>query len=1068
MIRLVKLALEKPYTFIVMSIMIALLGGLAATKMAVDIFPEIRIPVIAVVWTYNGMQPEDMAGRVVYAYERNLSTNVTDIEHIESSSLPGFGIIKVYFQPNVDIRVATAQVTSYSQTVIKQMPPGITPPLILNYNAATVPVIQIALTSKYLAEKAVFDLAQNFIRPQLANVPGSSTTSPFGGKVRQIQIDLNIAALQSKNLSPKDVITALNNGNLIIPTGTEKIGNYEYSIKLNNSIDDIKNFAELPIKLVNGTVIQLRDVAQVRDGAPPQTNLVRLDGGKGVLMTILKSGAISTLTIVDGIKTLIPRLKETLPESLKIQLIGDQSVFVKASIVGVIREGLIAAALTSLMILLFLGSWRSTLIIAMSIPLSVMSAIILLYATGETLNIMTLGGLALAVGMLVDDATVTIENFNTHLEMGKDIRTAIIDGASQIINAAFVAVVCISIVFVPMFFLEGVPKYLFIPMAKAVIFSMFASFVMSQTFVPTIANYILGADHQHHGDVMHHEIKMPPAVGFKNRLIIFTMWLGSIQKKFEIHFERARKAYSGILEKLIQNQKRFVIIFMAIVLGSWLLVFTLGRDFFPEVDGGQIKLHVRLPVGTRLEETAVQFNQIETEIRKRIPEDQIESIVDNIGLNVSPLNNAYNNSGTIGPQDGDIYISLAEGHDATSKFVEELRSELPKQFPLATFSFLPADIVSQILNFGAPAPIDVIIKGRDRIENQRYASVLLDKMKKIPGIVDVRIQQASNYPQINVDVDRVQAAKLGVTQSSVTGDMVSALAGSSQINPIFWLNPENGVSYPVSVQTPQSEIRGISQLINIPVGGFDAKSGSSILGAIANLHRTTTQAVVNHDGIQPSFDIFATTQGRDLGGVAADINRIIDEEKPNRPKGTTVELRGQVATMNSAFTSLGFGIIASVILIYFILVVNFQSWLVPFVIITALPAAIAGIVWMLFLTFTNLSVPALTGVIMCMGVATANSILVVSYAKERFEMHKDPVKAALEAGYSRFRPVIMTASAMIIGMLPMALGLGEGGEQNAPLGRAVIGGLTFATVATLIFVPIVYSLVNQSRKKISS
>ena len=1064
MIRLVKLALEKPYTFIVMSMMIALIGVLAATKMAVDIFPEIRIPVIAVVWSYNGMQPEDMAGRVVYAYERNLSTNVSDIEHIESQSLPGFGIIKVYFQPNVDIRLATAQITSYSQTVLKQMPPGITPPLILNYNAATVPVIQVALSSKFLAEQAIFDLAQNFIRPQLANVPGSATTSPFGGKVRQIQIDLNITALQSKNLSPQDVINALTTGNLIIPTGTQKIGKYEYNIKLNDSIDNFANFAELPIKLVNGTVIQLRDVAQVRDGSPPQTNIVRLDGGKGALMTILKSGAMSTLTIVDGIKDLIPRLKETLPESLNIQLIGDQSIFVKASIVGVVREGLIAAALTSLMILLFLGSWRSTVIIAMSIPLSVLSAIILLYASGETLNIMTLGGLALAVGMLVDDATVTIENFNTHLEMGKNVRTAIIDGASQIINPAFIALLCICIVFVPMFFLEGVPKYLFIPMAKAVIFSMAASFVMSQTFVPTVAQYILGADHQHHEEVLHHAVIAPPPVGLRNRLTIVKITLINFQKQFEERFEIFRKSYMGLLSKLIGNQKQFILIFMSIVMTSWLLVFALGRDFFPAVDGGQIKLHVRVPIGTRLEETALQFNLIEAEIKKVIPADEIESIVDNIGLNISPLNNAYNNSGTIGPQDGDIYISLAEGHGATANYVDQLRTILPKQFPSATFSFLPADIVSQILNFGAPAPIDVVIRGRNRKDNQQYANRLLDEIKKIPGIVDARIQQASNYPQINVDVDRVQAARLGVNESGITSDMVTALSGSAQVNPIFWLNSETGVSYPVSVQTPQTSIRGLSELINIPVGGFDPKNGT-ILGALANLHRSNAQAVVTHDNIQPSFDIYATTQGRDLGGVAADINRVISKADANKPKGTRVELRGQVATMNSSFTSLGFGIIASVILIYFLLVINFQSWLVPFVIITALPAAISGIIWILFITFTNLSVPALTGVIMCMGVATANSILVVSYAKERFEAHQDPVKAALEAGYSRFRPVIMTASAMIIGIFPMALGLGEGGEQNAPLGRAVIGGLSFATVATLIFVPIVFSLVNQLRKQ---
>ncbi|MDH6524976.1 efflux RND transporter permease subunit [Polynucleobacter sphagniphilus] len=1060
MIRLVKLALEKPYTFMVMAIFIALMGIFSALRSPIDIFPEIRIPVISVVWSYTGMQPEDMAGRVVYAYERALSSTVNDIEHIESQSLPGYGIVKIFFQPSVDIRLATAQVTSISQTVLKQMPPGITPPLILNYNAATVPIVQLALSSLALSEQRIFDFGQNFIRPALASVAGSAVPSPYGGKTRQIQIDLRLAALQARKLTPNDVIAALAAQNLIIPTGTQKIGEYEYSIKLNNGVTGFQEISDFPIKLASGAVIQLRDVAQVRDGSPPQTNLVRLDGGKAVLMTILKSGAVSTLDIIDGVKALVPKLKESLPPELNISITGDQSVFVKASISGVIHEGLIAAALTSLMILLFLGSWRSTVIIASSIPLAIMFAVIMLNITGETLNIMTLGGLALAVGILVDDATVTIENINWHLEQGKPIQAAILDGAAQIVGPAFVALLCICIVFVPMFFLEGVSKFLFVPMAKAVMFAMIGSFVLSRTFVPTFANFILKEIHGH-GEHASGHLKWVMDIKHPNRSVRIRGMMARFQYQFEDFFNEIRRRYFEFLKKVIQNQKKFTIIFMAAVLGSYLLIFSFGREFFPAVDGGQIKMHVRVPVGTRLEETARQFNDIEAEIRRLVPVDQIESIVDNIGLSVSGINMAYSSTGTIGPQDGDILVSLAKGHSATDEFVKELREELPKKFPSTSFAFLPADIVSQILNFGAPAPIDIIVKGTKRDENFAFTTKLLERVKKIPGIADVRIQQATNYPQINVDVDRVQAAKIGITQRDITNNMVTTLAGSGQVAPAFWLNPSNGISYPVVVQTPQIQVSSISDLLNIPVAGANATTGT-ILGGISSIRRNFADAVVTHDSIKPSFDIYADTQGRDLGAVASDINQIIEEETKNIPRGTTVELRGQVSTMNSAFIGLGLGLIGSIVLIYLILVVNFQSWLDPFVIITALPAAIAGIIWMLFLTFTNLSVPALTGVIMCMGVATANSILVVSFARERLPIDKDPIKAALEAGFSRFRPVMMTALAMVIGMAPMALGLGEGGEQNAPLGRAVVGGLIFATFATLIFVPVVFSLVHKN------
>ncbi len=1060
MIEIVKLALRKPYTFVVMAILIGILGILSAIRAPVDIFPEIKIPVISVVWSYTGLPPEDMAGRVIYAYERSLTTTVNDIEHIESQSLSGFGVVKIYFQPSVDIRVATAQVTSISQTVLKQLPPGITPPLILNYNAATVPIIQIALSSLELTEQKIFDIGQNFLRPQLASVPGSATPSPYGGKFRQIQIDLQQDSLQAKKLTPSDIITTLSSQNIIIPTGSQKIGEYEFNVKLNNGISDFNELGEFPIKVVDGDVVKLRDVAQIRDGSPPQTNIVRVDGNRAVLMTVLKSGAVSTLDIIQGVKDIIPRLKETLPESLRLDLSGDQSIFVKASINGVIHEGIIAAALTSLMILLFLGSWKSTVIIASSIPLAILFAIIMLNATGETLNVMTLGGLALAVGILVDDATVTIENISWHLEKGKEISVAIIDGAHQIVTPAFVALLCICIVFVPMFFLEGVSKFLFVPMAKSVIFAMISSFILSRTFIPTFANYIFKNAHREHQHVTAHGewVMETTHVSRSSKL---NGQLKNFQRNFEIKFNLIRHRYYNFLESVIDIPKKFMIVFMIFVLGSYALVFSLGREFFPAVDGGQIKLHVRLPVGTRLEETVLAFNSIENEIKSIIPDKQIITLIDNIGLNSNAVNITYNNSGTIGPQDGDIQISLKSGHDPSSEFVRDIRNVLNQKFPTYTFSFLPADIVSQILNFGAPAPIDVILKGPNRELNSAYADVILDKLKRIPGVVDARIQQASNYPQLNVNVDRVQALKMGITQRDVTNNMVTTLAGSSQVAPSFWLNPKNGISYPIVIQTPQISISSFSDLLNIPILSSQ-NEGQTILGGLSTITRSFSDAVVTHDSIQPSFNIFADTQGRDLGAVAGDIRTVLKESSETLPKGSRVELRGQVSTMDSAFKSLGFGLIASIVFIYLILVVNFQSWLDPLIIISALPAAIAGILWLLFLTFTSLSVPALTGIIMCMGVATANSILVVSFARERLEYTANSRKAALEAGFSRFRPVMMTALAMIIGMAPMALGLGEGGEQNAPLGRAVIGGLIFATVATLIFVPVVFSYLHRN------
>jgi multidrug efflux pump subunit AcrB len=1056
MLHLVRIALARPLTFIVMALLIALAGPLAVLRTPTDIFPDIKIPVIAVVWTYRGLPPEDMAGRVIYYYERTLSSSVNDIEHIESQSLNGIGIVKIFFQPGVDIRTATAQVTSISQTVLKQLPPGITPPTILNYNASTVPILQLALSSPQLTEQKLFDIGQNFIRPALATVQGAAIPSPYGGKVRQIQIDLDTQALQAKGLSAQDVENAIAAQNQIVPAGTAKIGSFEYNIKLNDSPEAIDALNDLPIKTVNGATIYIRDVAHVRDGYPPQQNVVRVDGRRSVLMTVLKSGSASTLSIVAAVKSMLPKITESLPPSLSVKPLSDQSLFVKAAIAGVVREGAIAAALTSLMILLFLGSWRSTVIIAISIPLAILSSIAALSAIGQTLNIMTLGGLALAVGILVDDATVTIENINWHLEQGKAVETAIMDGARQIVTPAFVSLLCICIVFVPMFFLPGVAGFLFVPMAEAVVFAMIASFVLSRTLVPTLAKFLLGgAAGRHAREIMEEHDAQAGSRTSRNPLVRF-------QHRFETGFERVRAGYRDLLALALENRRSFLIAFMAVILISFGLVPFLGRDFFPTVDSGEISLHVRAPVGTRIEETASLFDHIEQSIRQTVPPDQLGTIVDNIGLPISGINRAYSNTGGIGPQDGDILVALNKDHGPTGLYVRELRERLPRAFPGVTFAFLPADMVSQILNFGAPAPIDLQVQGPDEVADQAYADILLKRVRTIPGVADTRLQQASNYPEVKVDIDRTLAGQLGVTERDVTNTLVTTLSGSFQTAPAFWLNPRNGVSYPIVAQTPQYRVDSLSQLQNIPVTG--AQPGNmQILGGLGTIHREVSPGVVSHYAIEPAFDVYATTQGRDLGAVASDLQSLLKSTAKDLPKGATVTLRGQVTTMNSAFSGLLFGLVAAIVLIYLLIVVNFQSWLDPFVIITALPAALAGIVWMLFATHTTLSVPALTGAIMCMGVATANSILVVSFCREQLELTGDAVQAALQAGFTRFRPVLMTALAMIIGMAPMALALGEGGEQNAPLGRAVIGGLIFATVATLMFVPVVFSLVHGAK-----
>jgi multidrug efflux pump subunit AcrB len=1048
MLGIVRVALRRPYTFVVLALLLLIVGPLAALRTPTDIFPEIRIPVISVVWQYTGLPPDSMAGRVITPYQRALTTTVNDIEHIEANSYTGFGVVKIFFQPTVDINMANAQVTAISQTLLRQMPPGVNPPLILNYNASTVPILQLALSGQGLSEQTLGDLGTNVVRTRLVSVPGAAIPFPFGGKSRQVQIDLDPAALQSRGLSGQDVATALAAQNLITPVGTQKIGEFEYTIALNNAPSDLAAIAAMPVKTVNGAMVTIGDVANVRDGNPPQTNVVHVDGSRSVLLTVFKNGSASTLAIIAGIKDMVEAVKPGLPDNLEIKPIGDQSMFVSGAISGVAKEGVIAAALTSLMILLFLGSWRSTTIIAVSIPLSVLGAIATLAAFGETLNIMTLGGLALAVGILVDDATVTIENINWHLEQGKDVETAILDGANQIVTPAFVSLLCICIVFVPMFFLDGVARFLFVPMALAVMFAMTWSFILSRTLVPTMAKYLL-QPHAPHTDL--HGTEAAAGVS-RNPLVRF-------QRRFEARFERFRDGYRNVLALALVHRRGFVIGFMGFVLASFLLLPFLGRNFFPTVDGGQILMHARLQVGTRVEETANRFAEIQKAIREIIPPHDIAAVVDNVGMPISGINLAYNNTGVIGSQDGDIQVSLTPGHAPTADYVRRLREELPRRFPGVTFSFLPADIVSQILNFGAPAPIDLQVRGPNAAANFAHAEKLLRDIRRIPGVADARIQQSAASPVFHVDVDRTRSQYVGMTERDVTNSLVVNLAGSSQVAPTFWLNPQNGVQYPIVMQTPQYELDSLDALRNVPLTAAGTRT-PQLLGGIADIHRGTASAVVSQYDIQPMVQIYATPQDRDLGALAADIQKVVDAHAQALPKGTTVRLLGQVRTMNSAFSGLVFGLVGAIVLIYLLIVVNFQSWSDPFVIVSALPAALAGIVWMLFATFTTLSVPALTGAIMCMGVATANSVLVVSFARERLDALGDPIAAALDAGFVRFRPVLMTALAMIIGMAPMALGLGEGGEQNAPLGRAVVGGLVFATIATLVFVPVVFSIVH--------
>lgn len=1046
---IVKLALHRPYTFVVLSILILVMGVVAIFRTPTDIFPNINIPVVSIIWNYSGLVPEQMNRRIVTITERALTTTVDNIEHIESNSLYGVAVVKVFLQPNASVERAIAQVTAVSQTQLRQLPAGTTPPLVLAYSASSVPVLQLALSGQGLAESQLNDFGTNFIRTQIITVPGASVPYPYGGKQRQVQVDLNPDALQSKGLSALDVVNAIATQNLILPTGTAKVGGKEYSVDIPNAAPEtIADLNQIPVKTIGSTTIYIKDVAWVRDGFPPQTNIVRVNGQRSVLVTIMKAGDASTLDVISGIKSILPRIASTLPEQLKIDPLADQSIFVKGAISGVAREALIAACLTAFMILIFLGSWRSTLIIATSIPLAILSSIIVLSAIGQTINIMTLGGLALAVGILVDDATVEVENINRNRELHPDqtMDEIVLDSAMQIATPAFVATLSICIVFAPMFLLSGVARYLFLPLAEAVVFAMLASYILSRTIVPTMAKYLLR--HEHEKDS-----------GNRSRF-------ARIQHKFEEHFERLREAYSRTLERCLHHRRVFLLAFIAACLVSLaFLIPWLGQDFFPTVDAGSFKLHVRGPTGMRIENTAFLCDSIEKVIRREIPESEMGSIIDNIGLPYSGINLSYSNSAPIGPADADILVTLAPEHHPTGDYIRQLRLSLARDFPGVTFAFLPSDMVTQILNFGLPSPIDIQVIGNDLEGNRKWASQVLQKVRYIPGTADLRIQQPFDNPYLHLSVERTKAQELGFSARDIAQNLLVSLSGSFQTAPTFWLDPKTGVSYFIATQTPQYRTSTLQDLMNTPVTGTNPEAPPSVMASLVSMKRDTGMAVVSHYDIAPVIDIFGSVDGRDLGGVSRDINKVIDSVRNQLPRGSRVVTRGQVQTMRASYIGLLVGLAFAILLDYLLIVVNFQSWLDPFIMISALPAALAGIAWMLFVTHTRLSVPALMGAIMCMGVATSNSILVVSFAKERMAEGEDPLAAALQAGATRFRPVIMTALAMIIGMVPMALGMGDGGEQNAPLGRAVIGGLLFATVSTLLFVPTFFSVLHGLRRR---
>jgi multidrug efflux pump subunit AcrB len=1037
---IVELALSRPYTFIVMAMLIVLATPLALKNMATDIFPEINIPVVSIVWNYKGLSALDMGQRLTGTTERSLTTTVSDIEHIESQSLAGIAVIKIFFQPTANIQTALAQVVAIAQTQLRQLPPGTTPPLIIKYSASSIPVVQLATSSQVMPEQTLFDTAINVLRPQLITIPGVAIPFPYGGKQRLVSVDLDIQALQSRGLGPFDVVNALNTQNLILPSGTAKFGSVEYNVSLDASPDAISGLNDLPIRTANGATTYLKDVAYVRDGFQPQTNIVRQNGERGVLISVLKNGGASTLDIVDNLKSILPKAAQLLPSDMKIALLFDQSIFVKAAVKGVVTEAIIAAGLTALMVLLFLGNWKSTVIIALTIPLSILASILILQALGETLNIMTLGGLALSVGILVDQAIVTIENIERHLHDGAPLHEAILVGAGEIGVPAFVSTLCICIVFVPMFFLTGVARFLFVPMAEAVVFAMVMSYILSRTLVPTLVMLMMRSNSNEK-----REARQSP--------------LQRVYVAFNAQFEKARAAYTVVLEAVLAQRLLFGSAFFAICVLSCLLYPVLGRDFFPSVDAGQIRLHIRAPTGTRIEETARIADRVEAAIREMVPASELETILDNLGVPNSGINLSYSNAGTFGSLDGEILLALREGHRPTQEHVNKLRSELPKRFPGVEFFFQPADIVTQILNFGLPAAIDVQFTGNNMAKNAEVAGQLARALRLVPGAVDVHVHQRLDAPSVDLRVDRSRMQQVGLNTNNVGQNLLTALAGSSQTAPAFWLNPQNGVVYNVVVQAPEYRVDSLDALLNIPVSDASGRQ-PQLLGNLVQAKAGQSPAVVSHYNILPAIDVYVSVQGTDLASVAAEVNKAVKDIEGKLPRGSSVVVRGQVQTMRDSFAGLGLGLAMAIVLVYLLVVVNFQSWIDALIIIAALPSALAGIAWMLFITGTTLSVPALTGAIMTMGVATANSILLVSFARDREDQGVLPNAAALEAGATRIRPVLMTALAMIIGMIPMALGLGEGGEQNAPLGRAVIGGLAFATVSTLLFVPVVYAAVH--------
>ena len=1047
---IVRLALRRPYTFVVMSILIVIFGAMSVVTMPTDIFPYINIPVVGVIWSYQGMSPDDMAKRVLTVCERAMTTTVNDIERIESTAYNGVGLIRVYMHPGTNVDLAVAQVTAVSQTLLRALPPGIFPPLVVQYDASSVPILQLGLNSSVLTEQELYDYGQNFIRTRLSTVPGISVPLPYGGKVRTVMVDLDPDALYGRHLSATDVSNALGLQNLILPTGTAKIGPWEYLIQLNSSPELVSAINDVPIKTVNGAPIYMRDVAQVRDGYLVQTNIVRSNGNRSALLTILRHGGASTLSVVNGVKQLLPKIAATLPTSLRITQLFDQSVFVRASVSGVVREALIAAFLTAMMILLFLGSWRSTLIVCLSIPLSILTSIIILGLLGQTTNVMTLGGLALAVGILVDDATVEIENVHRNMGIhGKTLVRAILDGAQQIALPAFVSTLCICIVFVPVLMLSGAAKYLFTPLAMAVVFAMMTSYLLTRTIVPTLVHYLLPPEMALYQEEEGGQADRSAGI----------IW--RIHQSFERRFERLRHAYRGLLTWVLGHRLVAGGAFGVFVLLSLGLFLFIGQDFFPYVDAGQMRLHVRCPTGTRIEEAERVFADVEAEIRRVIPAAELDSILDNIGLPSSGINLAFSDSATVGNGDGEILISLNARHRPTPEYTRELRTRLAAAFPAETFFFQPADITSQILNFGLPSPIDVQITGNDAVKNYQIAETLRTAIAGLPGAVDVFIRQLLDYPTVNVNVDRVRANEAGLTQRDVASSLLISLSSSGQVAPNQWLNPVNGVNYQVAVQTPTYKVDSFDSMQRTPITAPSSNGSQQLLANLAVLQRTTSAAIESHYDVQPVIDVYAAPDRRDLGGFATDVSRVIEQIRPTLPRGTTIDLRGQVDTMRTSFTRLGLGMIFAVVLVYLVMAVNFQSWADPFIILMALPGAMAGVLWMLYLTGTTLNVPSLMGAIMCIGVATANSILLVTFANDvRVEGH-NATQAALSAGFTRIRPVIMTALAMIIGMIPMALAMGEGGEQNAPLGRAVIGGLLLATPTTLLFVPIIYSLVRK-------